>query len=161
MGEKKYRAVLLDLDGTLMDTSEGIFSSIRHATDVLGLPYPDPVTLKTFIGPPIVSSMGRVYGMSHEEALHANEIFQEAYRGGDVMKAHCYEGIMDLLRRLRERGAKVGVVTYDRRAREAGESKYTLRKMLKLALKGMECGRCRPKSVPRGADPWIAEALHE
>ena len=29
------------------------------------------------------------------------------------------------------------------------------------ALKGMECGRCRPKSVPRGADPWIAEALHE
>ena len=58
-------------------------------------------------------------------------------------------------------GAKVGVVTYDRRAREAGESKYTLRKMLKLALKGMECGRCRPKSVPRGADPWIAEALHE
>ena len=63
MGEKKYRAVLLDLDGTLMDTSEGIFSSIRHATDVLGLPYPDPVTLKTFIGPPIVSSMERVYGM--------------------------------------------------------------------------------------------------
>ena len=111
MGEKKYRAVLLDLDGTLMDTSEGIFSSIRHATDVLGLPYPDPVTLKTFIGPPIVSSMERVYGMSHEEALHANEIFQEAYRGGDVMNAHCYEGIMDLLRRLRERGAKVGVAT--------------------------------------------------
>lgn len=111
MGEKKYRAVLLDLDGTLMDTSEGIFSSIRHATDVLGLPYPDPVTLKTFIGPPIVSSMERVYGMSHEEALHANEIFQEAYRGGDVMKAHCYEGIMDLLRRLRQRGAKVGVAT--------------------------------------------------
>ena len=28
-----------------------------------------------------------------------------------------------------------------RRAREAGESKYTLKKMLKLALKGMECGR--------------------
>ena len=58
-------------------------------------------------------------------------------------------------------GAKVGVVTYDRRAREAGESKYTLKKMLKLALKGMECGRCRPKSVPRGSDPWIAEVVHE
>ena len=33
-------------------------------------------------------------------------------------------------------GAKVGTVSYDRRAREAGESKYTLKKMLKLALEG-------------------------
>ena len=58
-------------------------------------------------------------------------------------------------------GAKVGTVTYDRRAREAGESKYTLKKMLKLALKGMECGRCRPEDTPRPADPWIGEVLHE
>lgn len=108
---KKYRAVLLDLDGTLMDTSEGIFSSIRHATDVMHLPYPDPETLNTFIGPPIVKSMERVYGMPHEEALRANEAFQEAYRGGDVMKAHCYPGIMGLLRWLRGRGVKVGVAT--------------------------------------------------
>ena len=57
-------------------------------------------------------------------------------------------------------GAKVGVVTYDRRAREAGESKYTLKKMLKLAVKGMECGACRPKAEPRGDDPYIAEVLH-
>ena len=111
MAERKYSAVLLDLDGTLMDTSEGIFSSIRHATEVLSLPYPDPATLRTFIGPPIVSSMERVYGMSHEEALHANDIFQEAYRGGDVMKARCYDGIMDLLRWLRARDIKVGVAT--------------------------------------------------
>ena len=57
-------------------------------------------------------------------------------------------------------GAKVGTVSYDRRAREAGESKYTLKKMIKLAVKGMECGRCRPQSEPRGRDPWIAEVLH-
>ena len=75
--------------------------------------------------------------------------------------SHYHEDDLFLRGLVNRLGAKVGVVTYDRRAREAGESKYTLRKMLKLALKGMECGRCRPKSVPRGADPWIAEALHE
>ena len=58
-------------------------------------------------------------------------------------------------------GAKVGVVTYDRRAREAGESKYTLKKMLKLAMKGMECGACKPKAALRGPDPYISEVLHE
>ena len=57
-------------------------------------------------------------------------------------------------------GAKVGTVSYDRRAREAGESKYTIKKMVKLAVKGMECGRGRPQREPRGKDPWIAEVLH-
>ena len=51
-------------------------------------------------------------------------------------------------------------MSYDRRSREAGESKYTLRKMIKLAVKGMECGRCRPEAGPREPDPWIAEVLH-
>ena len=57
-------------------------------------------------------------------------------------------------------GAKVGTVSYDRRAREAGESKYTLKKMLKLALKGMECGRKKPERTSRSDDAVIAEALH-
>ena len=58
-------------------------------------------------------------------------------------------------------GSKIGTVSYDRRAREAGESKYTLKKMVKLAVKGMECGRCRPSALPRTADPFVAEILHE
>ena len=57
-------------------------------------------------------------------------------------------------------GAKVGTVSYDRRAREAGESKYTLKKMLKLALKGMECGRRKPERTIRSDDAVIAEVLH-
>ena len=73
-----------------------------------------------------------------------------------------YHGYDLFLRGLVNRlGAKVGVVTYDRRAREAGESKYTLKKMLKLALKGMECGRLKPAPEVRGPDPYIAEVLHE
>ena len=56
-------------------------------------------------------------------------------------------------------GARVGTVKYDRRAREAGESKYTLRKMIKLAVKGMECGRRKPSREPREPDPWVVEVL--
>ena len=57
-------------------------------------------------------------------------------------------------------GARIGTVRYDRRAREAGESKYTLKKMVKLAVKGMECGRQKPRAVSRPSDPHIAEVLH-
>ena len=56
----------------------------------------------------------------------------------------------------------VGIVKYDRRAREAGESKYTVKKMLKLAAKGFACGRLKPRSTMRPAlDPYIGEVLHE
>ena len=56
-------------------------------------------------------------------------------------------------------GATVGTVTYDRRAREAGESKYTVKKMVKLAVKGMECGRRKPERTCRSDDAVIAEVL--
>lgn len=57
-------------------------------------------------------------------------------------------------------GCRVGVVTYDRRAREAGESKYTLKKMVRLAVRGMECGALKPSALPRSLDPFVAEVLH-
>ena len=56
-------------------------------------------------------------------------------------------------------GGEIAVVGYERRAREAGESKYTLKKMLKLAAKGFTCGRLRPRETCREVK-YIAEVLH-
>ena len=86
------------------------------------------------------------YRLMDRSALEALSL----YHGDDLF-------LRGLVNRL---GAKVGTVTYDRRAREAGESKYTLKKMLKLALKGMECGRRKPETTPRPTDPTVAEILH-
>ena len=57
-------------------------------------------------------------------------------------------------------GCSVATVSYDRRAREAGESKYTLKKMLKLAGRGFVCGRSRPEAEPREQSEYLAEVLH-
>ncbi len=46
-------------------------------------------------------------------------------------------------------GLKCETVSYDRAERFAGESKYTLKKMLKLAAKGFTSGGMRPMSVAR------------
>lgn len=56
-------------------------------------------------------------------------------------------------------GGEIATVGYERRAREAGESKYTLKKMLKLAAKGFSCGRLRPRESCREVK-YIAEVLH-
>ena len=51
-------------------------------------------------------------------------------------------------------------VYYDRAPRNAGESKYTLRKMLHLARRGMTCGRMKRAESPQIGKLWIAEVLH-
>jgi len=50
-------------------------------------------------------------------------------------------------------------VFYDRRARLAGESKYTLKKMLHLARRGFESGRMKPADAPNIGNLYIEEAL--
>lgn len=51
-------------------------------------------------------------------------------------------------------------VYYERSARSAGESKYTLGKMLHLALRGISCGRMKPAADMRVDELYIAEVLH-
>lgn len=50
-------------------------------------------------------------------------------------------------------------VKYDRRARTAGESKYTLKKMIHLARRGFESGKMKPADTPRIGELWIGETL--
>lgn len=71
-----------------------------------------------------------------------------------------YHGDDPFLRGLATRlGLPLEKVVYDRAARELGESKYTLKKMLKLAATGLACGRKKPEDTPRPADPHIVERL--
>ena len=51
-------------------------------------------------------------------------------------------------------------VYYDRAERMAGESKYTLKKMLGLARDGFRCGKMKPEAELRPEDPRIAARLY-
>ncbi len=76
-------------------------------------------------------------------------------------KLSFYHGDDLFLRGLATRlGLPIATVSYDRAARAVGQSKYTLKKMLKLAMRGLTCGRCRPADEPRPEDPHIAERLY-
>ncbi len=76
-------------------------------------------------------------------------------------KLALYHGDTPFLRGLTTRlGLPWATVTYDRSPRAKGESKYTLKKMLQLAMKGIACGRQKPQAEPRPDDPHIAERLY-
>ncbi len=111
---KKYKAVLFDLDGTLLDTSEGILASVRYVIEKEGLP---PITggeSDKFIGPPIQNSLKKEYNLSSEEATRLAAIFRERYSTVDLCKASLYPGVLEMLSELRKIGCKIGVATYKR-----------------------------------------------
>ena len=109
-----YRGIIFDLDGTLLDTSEGVLSSVRHTIKTMGYRELPEETLLTFIGPPVKRSLMEHYGLDDAEADRATAVFRDQYKNVDLLKARPYDGILPLLDRLKSRGFLIGVATLKR-----------------------------------------------
>ncbi len=109
--DQKYTCVVFDLDGTLTDSREGIYLSIRYALDKMGLPCPGEDTLRRFLGPPLAESFIKWCGMTEEEAARATEYYRERYVPKGMLENAVYPGIPALLDMLRRRGVFLAVAT--------------------------------------------------
>lgn len=111
---KKYKYVIFDLDGTILDSTEGILLSVSHAIKEKGLKELSKEELLTFIGPPVQESFGRFYDVSKEEIQALTDSFRNEYIKSNLMKGKIYDGIFDLCKALKEAGIKMAVATYKR-----------------------------------------------
>ncbi|MBE0416326.1 MAG: HAD-IA family hydrolase [Coriobacteriia bacterium] len=104
----RVRALLFDLDGTLIDTVALILSSFRHATnEVLGSPLPDEVLMRN-VGVPLAVQM-REFAPEHADELL--RVYREHNsRIHDDMVAE-YPGTRETLEELAGHGFPMGVVT--------------------------------------------------
>ena len=108
---KQNTWVLFDLDGTLTRSEEGICNCVLYTADRMGLPRPEPATLRKFIGPPLLGSFQQYMGMSPETAEKAIGIYRERYNTLGLFENRVYPGIRYTLRALKKAGAHMGVVT--------------------------------------------------
>ena len=115
-GEKmrKYDLILFDLDGTLIDTSQGIFHSVRYAEKKMGLPPADAEALRFFLGPPPTAMYKKIYGLDDAAAQKATSYHREYGKAKAVYEAVPYAGIELLLKGLREKGYRLAVATLKR-----------------------------------------------
>ena len=60
---KTYNYILFDLDGTLTDSAEGIINSVIYALNKKGIQETDRAKLTVFVGPPLLDSFMKYYGM--------------------------------------------------------------------------------------------------
>lgn len=110
--EMSRKAVIFDLDGTVMDTYQGIYDSACGALVELGLPEADPVAFRRFIGPPLRQSFQQGCGLTDPELLDkAVPLFLRNYHDYGFKRATVYPGLVDLLCGLRDKGVYLAVAT--------------------------------------------------
>lgn len=80
----------------------------------------------------------------------------------EALRRLCRYGTDDLFIRglITRLGLPLERVYYDRSARVAGQSKYSLGKMLHLAMRGFACGRMKSAPDMRVDELYVAEVLH-
>ena len=100
-------AILFDVDGTLLDTTEFIFSAYEHTLGVLELPVPPRNQLSRSIGSPLEAIYKDLAGAEAERAIELHRAFQS----DRVNTAPAFPGTTSVLSKLRNTGLAVGAVT--------------------------------------------------
>ena len=108
----KLTSILFDMDGTLIDPSEGIFDSLRYALQKLDVPQPPAEAFPSFIGPPLRMIFSRLLNTEDKEALeHAVALYRERYADTGLYQCVVYDGIFTILEDLAQRGKDLYVAT--------------------------------------------------
>lgn len=106
-----YKAILLDLDGTLLDTTPGVLYAVKYTIKELELRMPTEDILKLFVGPPMQLSFERHFGMAKDKALECANLFRKNYKRKSLLKANLYPFVLETLDVLRREKYKLAVAT--------------------------------------------------
>ena len=105
-----FTYIFFDLDGTLIDSSEGIHNGFVQTFERLGLPVPSDQKIQSFMGPPLEVTFKEE--ISEEGATQAVKIYRDYYETKGQFEAHLYDGIKEVLEKLsQEPNKKIYITT--------------------------------------------------
>ena len=85
---RRFEAVLFDLDGTLLDTSEGIVKSVKETIEHFDLAMLPDEELLRFIGPPIEWSFEGKCGVKADKLSEVCNYFRDRYSNHNLLMAN-------------------------------------------------------------------------
>lgn len=91
--------LFFDLDGTIINSSEGIYASIQYAMEKLELEKLDQEVLRSFVGPPLIESF-RKLGLGDLRAQQAVVFYREHYAVQGMYQIKLYDQMEQVLRQL-------------------------------------------------------------
>lgn len=123
-----YKAVIFDLDGTLVNSLEDIADATNKALKIYDYPTHSYEAYQDFIGNGIKSVVIKALPETHRDNQQINRSFysmMEIYKHHFIDKTKPYAGIIELLDSLKSQGLKLGVLSNK-------EDKFTKRVVKRL-----------------------------
>jgi phosphoglycolate phosphatase len=108
----KRRALLFDLDGTLLESRAGTVGSLRHAMGELGYALDPAEDFAWAVGPPLADVAARLLAPFNDDrhaALMAR--YRARYDAAGLFESAVYPGIPEALEEFRRRGWRLFVAT--------------------------------------------------
>jgi len=109
-----YRAILFDLDGTLLDTLEDLADATNEVMATLGFPTHPIDAFRYFVGDGMRNLLLRCLPEARRDEATLDQavpMFQEAYGRNWADKTRPYDGVPELLDALAERGVPMAVLS--------------------------------------------------
>lgn len=94
------KVFLFDLDGTIIDSSEGITNAVKYSLENLEYKIPEMKILNKFIGPPLEDSFERYFEMDEVICNKAIKYFKKYYESQGMYELKIYDDLEELLSKL-------------------------------------------------------------
>ena len=111
---KKIKAVLFDLDGTLLDTIDDIADSANYTLERFGYPTHPVDAYRYFVGRGADYLLGAILpeeARTPENMNSLKKVYAERYNAHSLDKTRPYDGIVEAVKKLREAGLKLAVIS--------------------------------------------------
>ena len=105
------RLLIFDMDGTIADTSPGIYASYRHVARELNVECPSDAELNGIIGGSLPSNIKRIFNLGDDLVSDAVRIYRDYYSVRGYLGSVMYDGILQVMQELKKRGYTLAVAT--------------------------------------------------
>ena len=110
---REIKAVVFDLDGTLLDTLEDLTDSVNAALYQYGYPQKTIEQIRTYVGNGIRNLIIRCIdgGETNPDFEKIFQAFREHYKMNCQNKTKPYDGVYELIQKLKADGVKLAIVS--------------------------------------------------
>lgn len=108
------KAIVFDLDGTLLDTLEDIAISANHALETLGFEAHETSKYRYFVGEGVIKLFENIFAsnpQNSEMVMQAVHLFEEHYAKQFQQTTKLYDGVSKMLTFCQTRGLKMAILS--------------------------------------------------
>jgi phosphoglycolate phosphatase len=110
---QQYHTYIFDLDGTLLDTLDDLAAAVNYALRSYGMPEHSREEVRRFVGNGVRMLMIRAIpdGERNPQFEEVFSTFRQYYLEHSLDRTRPYDGIPEMLARLKQRGCRLAVVS--------------------------------------------------